>query len=261
MEESGLAAERKLHGPPLRQTFDLARSAVAKGNHPFGSLLLSEDGQTVLATAENCVNTANDITRHAELVLISEVSGKLDAETIRKATLYASTEPCMMCTGALFWLGVRKVVYACAQETLNSIVSAELGKAGTECVTMHNPIRDMLGRAKGFDIEIVGPVLEEEAVRAHHDYWPSIFNPVSEPATAAVVTATQPKEIDADSFAAKFDAEWSKREASFKQSILKEVQAEVRRELDERIKLDEGAIDAACARLAEALKQTLRVNV
>jgi tRNA(Arg) A34 adenosine deaminase TadA len=41
-------------------------------------------------------------------------SGKVLApEVLETATLYTSTEPCVMCSGAICWAGIGRVVYGC----------------------------------------------------------------------------------------------------------------------------------------------------
>jgi tRNA(Arg) A34 adenosine deaminase TadA len=84
----------------LRQAIELAARARANGNHPFGSLLTDAIGDVVLE-AENTVLTGRDCTGHAELNLVRAASQKYDpAAFLRACTLYTSTEPCAMCSGA-----------------------------------------------------------------------------------------------------------------------------------------------------------------
>lgn len=142
----------------MRTAVQLAQQARDKGNHPFGALLVV-DGEVVL-TAENTVNTDHDITRHAELNLVSAASRQLDAETLARATLVTSTEPCAMCAGAIFWAGIPRIVYGCAAETLGEL-------AGGIFVV---PSRTLLAFGTR-PTEIVGPVLEAEAVTVHEGFW------------------------------------------------------------------------------------------
>ena len=46
--------------------------------------------------AENAVHTERDLTRHAELVLVSEACKRLSEEERRKCTLFTSTEPSVL---------------------------------------------------------------------------------------------------------------------------------------------------------------------
>ena len=107
-----------LHDPFIRQAIALSSSAIEHGNHPFGACLVSKDGQVML-TAENttCV-PETDSTRHAELNLISMATQKFDRTILEQCTLYTSCEPCLMCTGAFRWSGIRTLVYALRNETL-----------------------------------------------------------------------------------------------------------------------------------------------
>jgi tRNA(Arg) A34 adenosine deaminase TadA len=107
-----------IHESFIRQAIELSISAVEHGNHPFGACLVSKDGQ-VLLTAENttCI-PHTDVTRHAELNLISMATQKFNRDMLEQCTLYTSCEPCLMCTGAFLWSGIRQLVYALTNETL-----------------------------------------------------------------------------------------------------------------------------------------------
>ena len=96
-----------------------AEQAVEHGNHPFGALLVKA-GEVIL-TAENAVNTENDVTRHAELVLVSRASKAFTPEVLAQCTLYTSTEPCAMCLGAIPWSGVRSVICGARDEDARAI--------------------------------------------------------------------------------------------------------------------------------------------
>lgn len=88
-----------------------SRDALAAGDMPFGATLSDADGQ-VLWVARNTQISTQDCMAHAETVLVQEVQHALGAQALQGATVYASGEPCAMCSGALFWAGVRRVVYA-----------------------------------------------------------------------------------------------------------------------------------------------------
>jgi tRNA(Arg) A34 adenosine deaminase TadA len=77
----------------LLRAIELARLSRAKGNHPFGSLLVDASGRVVLE-GENTVVTEHDVTGHAELNLVRRASMQFDVETLERLTLYTSTEPC-----------------------------------------------------------------------------------------------------------------------------------------------------------------------
>src|SRR5262249_18404642 len=93
----------------LLAAIELARRAREHGNNPFGALLVDADGNIVLEV-ENTVVTDRDVTAHAELSLMRQAGARLASDSLAGCTLYASTEPCAMCAGAIYWGNVRRVV-------------------------------------------------------------------------------------------------------------------------------------------------------
>src|SRR4051812_42319813 len=90
----------------LRKTFELAEDSVKNGNQPFGALIADSNGN-ILITAENAEIHESpkvkdwDFTCHAEMNAIKEFAKREDLIKIATdLTLYSSTEPCLMCTGA-----------------------------------------------------------------------------------------------------------------------------------------------------------------
>jgi len=61
----------------------------------------------------NRVVQNSDPTAHAEVTAIREAASKLKSHDLKDCILYCSCEPCPMCLGAIYWAGIRKVVYAC----------------------------------------------------------------------------------------------------------------------------------------------------
>ena len=94
-----------------------SQTALDSGNMPFGATLLAADGALLHVAGNNQV-TSGDFTGHAEMVLLREASMRLGREALRGTTVFASGEPCAMCSGTLFWAGVRRVVYAAAQQDI-----------------------------------------------------------------------------------------------------------------------------------------------
>jgi tRNA(Arg) A34 adenosine deaminase TadA len=146
----------------LRQAIHVAQQARAHGNHPFGAVLADEQGH-VLLEAENTVNTARDCTGHAELNLMRLASHSFTPEVLAHCTLYTSTEPCPMCSGAIFWGGVGRVVYALSEAGLYALTGDSPHQLLLSC-------REVFVRG-GRPIEVLGPALEEEARQVHAGFW------------------------------------------------------------------------------------------
>ncbi len=148
----------------LRKAFGLARTSREKGNHPFGAVLISVTGQTLLE-AENTVVLSGDLTGHAERNLLSLASMRFDQEMLSKATMYASTEPCSMCATAARWVGVGRIVYGLSQARLRNI-----GNNGPPLPPNDFTCREMFRHSRRA-VEIVGPLLEDEAAQVHEGFW------------------------------------------------------------------------------------------
>ena len=146
----------------LRQAIDVARRAREHGNHPFGALLADEQGH-VLLEVENTVNTEHDCTGHAELNLMRLASRRYSIKELSRCTLYSSTEPCPMCAGSIFWGGVGRVVYALSEQGLYAMIGDSPDKLLLSC-------RDVFARG-GRPIEVLGPLLEDEARAVHEGFW------------------------------------------------------------------------------------------
>jgi tRNA(Arg) A34 adenosine deaminase TadA len=143
----------------LKQAIDLARQARADGNHPFGALLVL-DGRVVL-TARNTVITQQNPTAHAEHNLVGEAIRLLSHDQIARCVLYTSCEPCAMCVGAMYWAGIRSVVYGLPAEVLATLAGPDFLIA----------CRDLFGQA-AHTVHVTGPLLVEEALEVHNGYWP-----------------------------------------------------------------------------------------
>jgi tRNA(Arg) A34 adenosine deaminase TadA len=86
----------------LRRAFDVARRAQLRGNHPFGAILVDANG-AVLIEMENGFMPDRDMTGHAERLLATQACKAYDPQTLARATMYCSAEPCAMCAGAIYW--------------------------------------------------------------------------------------------------------------------------------------------------------------
>jgi tRNA(Arg) A34 adenosine deaminase TadA len=148
----------------LLRAIELARRSREKGNHPFGSLLVDSSGDVVLE-AQNTVVTGHDVTGHAELNLVRAASLEFDVEVLRRSTLYTSTEPCAMCSSAIYWSGIARVVYALSSEQLMGIVQDDSGSW-----TLALSCREVFARG-GRNIEVSGPHVTEQATRVHEGFW------------------------------------------------------------------------------------------
>jgi tRNA(Arg) A34 adenosine deaminase TadA len=104
------------------------------------------------------------VTGHAETNLV-RLTGDLTPEQLRDHTLYTSCEPCAMCSGAIYWAGIGRVVYALSEQALAAMVPSQGGEP-----TMDLPCREVFA-AGGSTVHVAGPALLEEAAAVHEGFW------------------------------------------------------------------------------------------
>ena len=149
----------------LRQAIELARSARNDGRHPFGALIVNERGETVVTARNNAVRPAGDPTQHAEMLACAEAGKRMSEDALARCTLYTSTEPCAMCAGAIYWIGIGRVVFALAETGLLRYTGSH-----EENPTLDLPCREVFARGQR-QIAVAGPFLEDEAGKVHEGFW------------------------------------------------------------------------------------------
>ncbi|CAL53949.1 APOBEC/CMP deaminase, zinc-binding [Ostreococcus tauri] len=150
----------------MREALREARRALDAWEVPCGCALV-RDGE-IVARGRNATNRTRNGTRHAEFeavdALLRAHDGDVDACGFEEMTLYVTCEPCVMCAGAMSALGVRRVVYGCAND--------KFGGNGT-VLDVHD---SGCGRCdgvgtKGATYESVGGLFETEAIRLFQDFY------------------------------------------------------------------------------------------
>ena len=144
----------------VRKAIEVAKTSQQKGNLPFGCVLVSSDGK-VLLKGENTINTDNDCLAHAEINLIREACKIYDHEFLKSCSIYTSDEPCPMCASAIYWSGIGKLAYGLSKLEYYNIVGRNNPDWDFEI-----PVRDVLNSG-GRTVEVLGPLLEDEAAELH----------------------------------------------------------------------------------------------
>jgi tRNA(Arg) A34 adenosine deaminase TadA len=149
----------------LRQAIALASSARAHGAHPFGCVIVSEQGEILVTARNNAVRPKGEPTQHAERLACTQAAKLFPSEVLAKCTLYTSTEPCAMCAGAIYWVGITRVVYALSEKGLLALTGSD-----PENPTLDLPCREVFTRGQR-RTTVLGPFLEAEAAEVHHGFW------------------------------------------------------------------------------------------
>jgi tRNA(Arg) A34 adenosine deaminase TadA len=152
------------HEAFLRHAFAVAKRAQAHGNHPFGAILVDAKGG-VLLEVENGFMPDRDRTAHAERLLATKASKAHDPQFLARCTLYTSAEPCAMCSGAIYWAGIGRVVFGLTERRLKTMTGNH-----DENPTMDLPCRTVFAAGQR-SVEVIGPLLEDEAAALHVGVW------------------------------------------------------------------------------------------
>jgi tRNA(Arg) A34 adenosine deaminase TadA len=139
----------------MRLAFAVARRAEENGNTPFGAILVDPDGEIVFE-AENNVISDSDCTGHAETNLVRDACRHLGVGALGGHTLFTSAEPCCMCSAAMIWAGLGRMVFG-----LSSARLTEVRGGGPPMLDLNS--REVISRSRA-EMKIDGPVLEDEAV-------------------------------------------------------------------------------------------------
>lgn len=100
----------------LQRCIELAAIAVEKGDEPFGSVLVTAEGEVVFEDHNHVAG--GDHTQHPEFAIARWAAENMSSEERAKATVYTSGEHCPMCAAAHGWVGMGRIVYASSSDQL-----------------------------------------------------------------------------------------------------------------------------------------------
>lgn len=101
---------------------------IKKGHGPFLAAIYDSNGNLIAKTANSVVNKSCSH-NHAEMNAIKLAEKKLGNYDLSKYNLsiYVTSEPCMMCLGAIMWSGIKAVYYGVPSERVTKITGFDEG--------------------------------------------------------------------------------------------------------------------------------------
>src|SRR5450432_3403905 len=96
----------------MKQAIREAQRAGEANEVPIGAVIVMQN--KIIGRGYNQVEKLNDSTAHAEIIALTSAFNYLGAKYLPEATIYITIEPCLMCTGALYWSKIQKVTYGAA---------------------------------------------------------------------------------------------------------------------------------------------------
>lgn len=93
-----------------------AIAAANRGEVPIGAVLVDRRTGDIAAKAGNRTREMNDPSAHAELLVIRAVCAIEGAQRIPDYDLYVTLEPCTLCTAAIAYARIPRLVYGARDE-------------------------------------------------------------------------------------------------------------------------------------------------
>ena len=143
----------------MKKAIELAKAAVEHGNEPFGAVLVKDD--EIVFINENQIYTKHDPTFHGEAGLIREFCEKTGITDLHEYTMYASCEPCFMCSGAMVWVKLGRLVYGASNDDLEKILGNE-GGCNCSKIVFENSF---------WKPDVTEGVLREESIKVMEEYF------------------------------------------------------------------------------------------
>jgi tRNA(Arg) A34 adenosine deaminase TadA len=138
-----------------------ARKGMNKGNRPFGSVIV-KDG-TVVARAHSTAFSGHDVAAHAELSAIRKVSKKTKTHDLKGCTIYATGEPCLMCSGAIAIAKISTLVIAANHTDMP--IRMDLGRKRPGSLTYKDILREY-----GLKAKVKKGVLRENVIKLYEEH-------------------------------------------------------------------------------------------
>ncbi len=86
-----------------------AEKAYEAGEVTLGAVVVVQ--KKIIGRGHNLVETLKDPTAHAEIIALTSAFNSLGSKYLPDATLYVTLEPCLMCSGAMYWSKLGRIVY------------------------------------------------------------------------------------------------------------------------------------------------------
>ena len=105
---------------PMNIAFTEAKKAFNKNEVPVGAVVTDINGH-ILAKAYNLVESKQDPTAHAEILVIKKATIILKNKYLIGCSLYVTLEPCPMCAAAIQYSKISKLFFGCEDEKNGAI--------------------------------------------------------------------------------------------------------------------------------------------
>jgi tRNA(Arg) A34 adenosine deaminase TadA len=149
----------------LRLAVDLAREALDAGDDPFGTVLVTGDGEVVFRDRNRTVTDGSPLLHPEYTAAAWAVENILVAER-GSCTVYTSGEHCPMCAAAHGWAGLGRIVYASSAAQFADWSAADPGAGPGPVAPL--PVSDIV---PGTVVDGPDAALAAEVHELHRAHW------------------------------------------------------------------------------------------
>ena len=146
----------------MERCLEVAQLGANRGELPFGAVIVCRG--KVVAESINRVSSEGDVTRHAELVALSDAQKILKRKRLQDCTLYSIVEPCPMCSFCSREARIARVVFA--------LSSPVMGGYSKWDVLKDSDLSNKLPEVFGPPPEIVSGLLAAQAEQVWSEWHP-----------------------------------------------------------------------------------------
>jgi tRNA(adenine34) deaminase len=147
----------------MQRAIALARQGDRRpGGSPIGCVVVMDGeivGEGFNETALRC-----DPTAHGEVVAMRRACKQVGESTLRGATLYTTLQPCGMCTMAIVWAKVTRIVYGAERHQVHPMYFED----------RHLTTQDYILDAYRSDLALQGGLLAEECAALYFRPWDDV---------------------------------------------------------------------------------------
>ena len=93
----------------MKEAIEQAKLSAKKGEYAIGAVVVKNN--KIIAKGDNKGFGDMDASAHAEIVAMRKASKKLKTKYLKDCILYATNEPCAMCTGMGIWSQIGGIIY------------------------------------------------------------------------------------------------------------------------------------------------------
>ncbi len=104
----------------MKEAIEEAKKAYLIDEVPIGAVAVINE--EIVARSFNLIESMGDATKHAEILLINELSQKY-GRRLHDVTIYVTIEPCIMCIGAMIQARIKRLVFGARDKKFGGVKS------------------------------------------------------------------------------------------------------------------------------------------